>query len=155
MQPQQYVMARMVPMLNYYQDRLPRKYRQWKVTVFLLLFCTCAIAVLSFLNYIAVSGVVAGVATAITAWQAESGADRKINRYNTAILSITNHIMWWDSLNSVDKNSQTNISRLVTVGEEIRLNEISAWADASRQKEDGEEEGGAEKDSETQTIGTV
>ena len=42
---------------------------------------------------------------------------------------------WWDGLTPVDQNSQTNINTLVTVTEDIKLTEVNAWADASRQKE--------------------
>ena len=37
MKPAQYITARLLPMLSYYQGRVPKKYRQWKGTVFSLL----------------------------------------------------------------------------------------------------------------------
>ena len=72
-----------------------------------------------------------GVAAAITAWQEYGGADRKINRYTNAIASLRNHMLWWDSLTPVDQNSQSNIDRLVSVGEEIKLAEVHSWAVSS------------------------
>ena len=99
---------------------------------------TSSIAVLAHLNgrtdaadLGAVAGVVSGVAAAITAWQEYGGADRKINRYTNAIASIQNHLLWWDSLTPVDQNSQSNIDRLVSVGEEIKLAEVHSWAVSS------------------------
>ena len=80
MKPDQYISARLLPILDYYQDRLPRKYCIHKLTSFLAILATSSIAVLSFLNQIPMSGVVGGVATGLAAWQAESGTDRKINR---------------------------------------------------------------------------
>ena len=77
------------------------------------------------------AGVVSGVAAAITAWQEYGGADRKINRYTNAIASLRNHLLWWDSLTPVDQNSQSNIDRLVGVGEEIKLAEVQSWAVSS------------------------
>ena len=126
-------------MMHYYQTRVPRKYREWRRTVFLLLVSTCSIAVLSYLNgrvgtvdLSAIAGVVSGVSAGITSWQSESGADRKINRYTNAIVALKNHILWWESLSSVDQNSQLHINRLVMTVEDIKLNEVSAWADANR-----------------------
>ena len=43
--------------------------------------------------------------------------------------------MWWNGLTAVDQNSQANIDTLITVVENIRLTEVNAWADASRQRE--------------------
>ena len=37
MKPSQYISARLVPMLDYYRSQLPRKYREWKATVFSIL----------------------------------------------------------------------------------------------------------------------
>ena len=38
-------------------------------------------------------------------------------------------------MRQVDQMSQLHINTLVSVGEDIKLSEVSAWADASRQKE--------------------
>ena len=119
----------------------------------LLLSATCSIAILSYLNdrpgtsadLSAAAGVVSGFSAALTAWQEYNGVDRKINRYTNAILSIKNHILWWDSLPPVDQNSLPNINRLVGVGEDVKTGEVNSWADASRHTEDngnaGEGEG--------------
>ena len=45
--PSQFVTARLIPMLDYYQSRVPLKYREYKTTVFLSVASTCSIAVLS------------------------------------------------------------------------------------------------------------
>ena len=68
------------------------------------------------------------VAAAITAWQEYGGADRKINRYTNAIVALKNHMLWWDSLKTVDRNTRANTSRLVSVGEGIKLSEVHSWA---------------------------
>jgi hypothetical protein len=54
-----------------------------------------AIAVLagrvdSKVEFTAIAGSVSGVAVAITAWQSESGANRKINRYTNAVVDLKN-----------------------------------------------------------------
>jgi hypothetical protein len=83
---------------------VPIKYREHKTTVYSLLVATSAIAVLSYLSgrvddkvgatLIAVTGIVSGVSAAITAWQSESGANRKINRYTNAVQTLKNHLPW-------------------------------------------------------------
>jgi hypothetical protein len=40
MKPSQYVSGRLIPILYYYQSRVPRKYFEWKSTTFLLLVST-------------------------------------------------------------------------------------------------------------------
>ena len=45
--PSQFVTARLIPMLDYYQSRVPLKYREYKTTVFLSVASTCSIAILS------------------------------------------------------------------------------------------------------------
>ena len=107
--------------MSWYQTRVPTKYREHKTTVFLLLGATCCIALFSYLNgrvesildFAALAGTISGISAAITAWQAETSANRKINRYTTAIVALKNHVLWWDGLTSVDQNSQQNINTLV------------------------------------------
>ena len=48
-------------------------------------------------------------------------------------------LVWWDGLTAVDQNLQANINRLVVAAEVIKLTEVNAWADASRQKEQFDE----------------
>ena len=161
--PSQYVTARLIPLLDYYQNRVPNKYREYKTTVFMSLAATCSITVLSYMStanrdsgidFTAIAGVVSGFAAAITAWQSESGANRKINRYTNAVVALKNHLVWWNLLTPVDQNAQANISTLVTVAEDIKLTEVNSWADASRQKEqleadEGGQRGGAASSAET------
>ena len=40
------------------------------------------------INFTAIAGVVSGFAAGITAWQSESGANRKINRYTNAVVAF-------------------------------------------------------------------
>lgn len=112
MKPSQYISVRLVPMLDYYQNRVPKKYRELKITTISMTTATSSIAVLSYLNgragtadLSAIAGAVGGVSAALTAWQEYSGADRKINRYTAAIVAIQNHLLWWNSLTPVDQNS--------------------------------------------------
>ena len=46
---------------------------------------------------------------------------------------------------AVDQNSQGNINRLVVAGEQIKLGEVSSWADASRSREHAPEEEGKQE----------
>ena len=53
---------------------------------------------------------------------------------------VSADLVWWDGLTAVDQNLQANINRLVGVAEVTKLTEVNAWADASRQKEQLDEE---------------
>lgn len=61
-----------------------------------MLRLACIVAVLSAarvnskIDFIAIAGVVSGFAAAITAWQSENGANRKINRYTNAVVALKN-----------------------------------------------------------------
>ena len=46
---------------------------------------------------------------------------------------MRNLLLWWDSVSPVDQVSQVNIETLVDIGESIKVSEILAWADASRE----------------------
>jgi hypothetical protein len=132
--PSQYVTARLISLLDYYQNRVPNKYREYKTTVFMSLVETCNIVILSYLSerldsdidLTAIAGVVSGFAAAITAWQSESGANRKINRYTNAVMALKDHLVWWNLLTPVDQNSQANISILVIVAEDIKLTVVNS-----------------------------
>ena len=45
-----------------------------------------------------------------------------------SLLHVLQHLLWWDSLTPVDQNSLSNIDRLVSVGEDIKLAEVHSWA---------------------------
>ena len=45
--PSQFVTARLIPMLQFYKSRIPKKYREHKTTAFLSVASTCSIAILS------------------------------------------------------------------------------------------------------------
>ena len=85
------------------------------------------------------AGVVAGTAAALTSWGEYNGADRKMNRFTNAIVALENHLIWWNSLPAVERNSLSNINRLVIEGESIKMTEVNAWADASRAREEKSE----------------
>jgi hypothetical protein len=97
--------------MDYYQTRVPIKYREHMLTVNVLLIATSSIGVLSYISgrtnesnastLTATAGIVAGLSAAITAWQSENGADRKINRYTNAVQALKNHLLWWNGLSPV------------------------------------------------------
>ena len=98
MKPMQYIHARLVPMLNFYQSRLSHKSVEWQTTTFFMLLATTSITILSFLSsdgrdLTGPAGVVAALMAALAAWQKDSGADRKMHRYSNSIVCIKNHML--------------------------------------------------------------
>ena len=176
MKPMQYIHARLVPMLNFYQSRLSHKSVEWQTTTFFMLLATTSITILSFLSsdgrdLTGPAGVVAALmAAGCVAERQRSGQKDapllKLDRLHQesyavrpqCILfschtllrspiscphswSLPLHCRWWDSLTPVDRKSQAHINRLVNVGEEINLQEIKAWSDASHQEEENDHDG--------------
>jgi hypothetical protein len=140
MNPVQTSEIRLIPTLHYYQSRLPKLYRERKLSMVCLLLSQAAIGVLAFLDGMSdiegltpYTAIVAGVSGALVAWQEFKQTSRKLNRYTQAILSVQNLLLWWDSLTPVDQVSQANIETLVNLGESIKVYEMLAWADANRE----------------------
>jgi hypothetical protein len=167
MKPSKYVKARLIPMLSFYQARIPGKYRGLKITEVTLLFATASIAILAFSGgyteqtlVVDASGethqvgagpaswaaVVAGLISAIMAWQGFVGTDRKLNRYTTGILALQRHLLWWESLTPVEKVSMLNVNRLVSIGEAVKMDEVNAWADAKRSIDSDRDDDGIRAD---------
>eukprot|EP01051_Picozoa_sp_SAG22_P007816 SAG22_NODE_565_length_9046_cov_142.250475_4_plen_84_part_00 len=72
---------------------------------------------------------------------------------HNAVVALKNHQSWWNGLTPVDQNSQTNINTLVTLTENIKLTEVNAWADASRQNEQLDDSGQqAQTETATETV---
>ena len=42
---------------------------------------------------------------------------------------------WWNGLTAVDRTSLVNTNKLVLTGEDDKMSEVNAWADASRRVE--------------------
>ena len=55
--------------------------------------------------------------------------------FTQAAASAKNLIMWWNTLTPVEQSSISNINMLVSSGEQIKMAEVGAWADASREQQ--------------------
>ena len=159
--PSKYTSARLVPMLHYYQNRVPREYFKWKATIFLRLVSTASIAVLShfaanshdeYHDLRSIARVVSRVSAGIAAWQEFFGTE--VNRHIGAVLAIKDLMDWWNGLTAVDRTSLVNTNKLVLTGEDNKMSEVNAWADASRRVE-GLQEDDAPRSSEGVTENHV
>ena len=103
--------------------RVPKKSLERNITTFLFLTATCCTAVFSYLSgsdaadgsstLTALTAVVSGLMSAISAWNAQQSPDRKLNRYTTALIAIKDLIRWWESLTDVQQASLVNVNSLV------------------------------------------
>ena len=99
------------------------------------------------------TAIVTAFTSAVTAWTAFHGTDRKLSRYSNTVERINSVILWWAHLTDVDKASVTNIERLVVTCEDLFERERESWLSTSmsskllaQASEDGEgEEGEGDK----------
>jgi hypothetical protein len=56
-----------------------------------------------FLGFAPKVAIISAVTAAISVWMEFHSTSQKLKRYNTMILGLKNVLLWWDSLNSVDK----------------------------------------------------
>ena len=82
--------------------------------------------------------IVTSVTTSVAAWLEFHSTAQKVSRYNGIIVSLSNILLWWDSMGDVDKASPTNIDLLVQMGEATLNAERGAWLSAGASKEDQE-----------------
>ena len=71
------------------------------------------------------------------------GQAQKVSRYNGIVVALSNILLWWDSMSSVDKASPVNIDLLVQMGEATLNAERGAWLSAGAPK--GEKKGNGDQ----------
>eukprot|EP00747_Dinoflagellata_sp_TGD_P085038 gnl/TRDRNA2_/TRDRNA2_162744_c1_seq1.p1 gnl/TRDRNA2_/TRDRNA2_162744_c1~~gnl/TRDRNA2_/TRDRNA2_162744_c1_seq1.p1 ORF type:complete len:569 (+),score=89.75 gnl/TRDRNA2_/TRDRNA2_162744_c1_seq1:254-1960(+) len=146
--PEYYIRLRLVPMKEFFQERLPL-YNRWR-TILHIVTLACA-AVATFLAYFSHNAMVAAVSAlsaAVISWSEFTDVDRKLERYAMVVRSAKKLMSWWDSLSEVDHSSGANINRLVTEGEAIINGELHVWSSAgesNNQAEAAQEEDSGKK----------
>eukprot|EP00933_Yihiella_yeosuensis_P071960 TRINITY_DN80217_c0_g1_i1.p1 TRINITY_DN80217_c0_g1~~TRINITY_DN80217_c0_g1_i1.p1 ORF type:complete len:1162 (+),score=257.35 TRINITY_DN80217_c0_g1_i1:67-3552(+) len=125
--PHEYIRWRLVPMMNFYQGRIPTYSRKQRLTQVLLVISTVATAMLAALKESRWSAIVAAVSGAIAAWQEFSGFAKKLERYSTVANALQNILMWWQALPEVDQSSVKSVEYLVHQVEGLVSSEHMAW----------------------------
>ena len=58
-----------------------------------------------------------------------------MERYTSAVLSMTSLLNWWKKLSHVEKASLENISKLILESEQIIAHENNAWVECRESRE--------------------
>jgi hypothetical protein len=136
--PLPYIHWRLLPALEFHQQKMP-KYSRWRsIWVGITLLCTALAAFMAYWGASVFVAIVSSVAAAATAWQEFSDLNRKLERSNTVIQGIKKLHAWWKSLNEVEQASPSNITLLVLTGEAIVTNDFNASPD-NKKEGDGDD----------------
>eukprot|EP00937_MAST-01D_sp_MAST-1D-sp2_P005275 g5275.t1 len=129
--PTEYLHMRAEPVVQFYQRRLPRyaRFRAYSTTA--LLAGSVGGTLMAFFGLASWTAVVTAVTSAVTAWSAFHGTDRKLSRYSNTVDRINSLILWWAHLTDVDKASMSSIERLVITCEDLFERERESWLSTS------------------------
>ena len=116
MKPSAYIQMRLLPARNRYQTRIPVCTRWRFFWQLVLLSCTATSAGLAYADLSTWVALGSAVATAVSAWIADSDLREKIVRSTSTVREMSKLLSWWTSLSEVEKASTGNISQVKRAG---------------------------------------
>ncbi|CAJ1340339.1 unnamed protein product [Effrenium voratum] len=125
--PEDYISWRVEPMLHFYQSRVPFYSRLLLTLQLISIGSSILTGVLALVNLTSWTPLVVAVAGGFAAWQEFGATGKKLQRYATAIDTLSSLILWWQSLPPVDKADTRNIEHLVNAAEATVASEHTAW----------------------------
>lgn len=148
-QADEYVAMRLLPMIEWYESRIPWRHRLRLLLRVAMLVVTAACSVLARHALGPGVAILTAFTSVITSWSEFSDSSRKIERYNSVIESVSNLLTWWERIGPVERASTANIAKLVKTGEAVVSQELLAWQSTAGRhgavaKEAGEEERAAD-----------
>ena len=159
-QPERYLELRIAPAIRFYSLRIPKYTRASLLLKMSVLLLGVAASVLARYEHLSLVTVTTAAATAFTSWAEFSDAQRKVERYSSAVVALKKLLSWWRALGDVQKASKDSIETLVRSAEEIISHERTSWMSvAGRQPAKDEEatdaESGANKRSNSRRMRVV
>lgn len=131
--PQQYIDLRVLPTMDFYQERIPTYARQIMVSKLQILFAAVTCSILARYGLEQWVIVVASGAAAVTSWIEFEDKSRKVERYNRAVQALKKLVAWWESLAEMEKQMPETIARLIKDAEMIISEERAAWISTAHQ----------------------
>ena len=138
--PDEYVRLRILGMLRFYRTRLPRYARGKTAGQWTIMFGSVTGTLVAYLGFAPRVAIISSFTASVSAWMEFQSTAQKISRYNATILALKNLVLWWDSLNQVDKGSPVNIDKLVQMGEAMLNEERGAWMSSGSSKDDQDDD---------------
>lgn len=128
--PDSYVRFRLIPVMQFYQNRIPH-YSRRRVIFQVCLMCSSIVStLLAAVGQSRWTSIVAAMAAALAAWQEFVGVSKKLGRYSSTSESLGKLLVWWQSLGEVDQNNLKHIEALVNGVETLAANEAASWLSA-------------------------
>lgn len=141
--PDDYVRFRLMPLRDYYQTKIPKMVKRYRLFQGLILISSVVSAFLSQSDVASTTAIVASIAGLVKAWQEFTGVEKNLDRFSSVATSLENTLMWWQSLPTNEQKLMCNVEALVLMTEDHVTSELSAWvSDNSEKNEDGKKEGG-------------
>ena len=120
-----YIALRFEPLVNFYQQRLPRYARCYAVHQALLALAASVLTILVYFGAAQWCSVCAAGVAAVTAWTEFTSIQKKMRRYSETIHSANQVLLWWQSLESMQKAASFPL--LVERCEACFESEHSSW----------------------------
>ena len=144
--PEAYILFRILKMIRFYQRRLPRYSRGRSLGSWTIMIGSVVGTLISFLGYAPQVAIISASTAAISAYMEFHSTAQKLKRYNATILGLKNVILWWDSLNTVEKANPLHIDKLVDMAEALINQERAAWLSTTAPDEEGKDKDSKGKD---------
>jgi len=125
--PHQFVSWRLVPEMEFYQNRIPTYNRRKNIFQVFLLGSSALSTLLAAVNQTKWTAIVAALSGALCAWQEFSALSKKLVRYSGIAESLGQLLLWWQALPDAEQNDVKNIENLVKSTEGMVSAENSAW----------------------------
>ncbi len=139
----EYVKIRIHPILANYQSKTPGlAFFNNSIIAIVMLLSVCS-SVFSSFNLVTFIPMALAMVHALTSWNSYKQVDERLNQTNSAVQQLNNLLIWWDSLNMIEKRVITNKERLVETTENIiqaRFVNYSAAKANSRNDDKSEEQ---------------
>lgn len=116
-----YIKLRIESEINLCKKWIPYYACAKHILFLLVLLCTLASAMLSFLTHAAWVAVITAFATAVTSWVDFNGYVNKLDSYTSTVRALESHLSWWKSLSDSEKAGTLAIDKLVENGERFIL----------------------------------
>merc|ERR1740121_1852674 len=115
--PEDYIKARLVPMRDFYQRKIPGYYQRHRFYQCFILFASILSALIATTSVSAVNSVLATLASMVAAWQEFTTVEKKLERTSSVATSLENLLLWWQSVPMEEKKIISNIETLVMTTE--------------------------------------
>lgn len=128
LQPEAYISARIEPALAFYANRIPKNSRVVKVSKIILVLGSVSGVVLVLYSLSRWAAAISILTSGVAAWLEFNGALSKTSRYSAVVDGLQTLVVWWKTLDVIDRSVVKNIDSLVQTAEDIIKSEHEVWA---------------------------